>query len=517
MIYLEANTPWLDILVFTTQHVSPRFNRLNRPLRIFPMRLYRPHSFFELLLLGFFFVSLPLLTALYSSVQTLDGLLLQSNVAVFHSVDMVTSSRQLVELLQDEERKARVYNVLGEPPQLQEVNKTHEDIDQALKYLLSFKSDGELPQLINELKFKENHIIAVLNSTEGEPEEIKELQEEALALYKDISRLAVAIVKSSNQSMIDEVEALKLKVNRDKEKLIWQTSGLLSFTVLLIILFMTLISKPIRQINSGIERLGDGNFTTPVDVSGPKDLQDVGKKLDWLRKRLTKLDKEKIKLIAHISHDLKTPLASIKEGAGLLRDELVGPINDGQKEIIAILDKNCSKLQKLIENILHFNMAQARETPTEKMPLLLDKIISEVIADHRNSILLRHISLEIKLAPEVTFSGNEKQLKTVFDNLIANAVKFTPDNGTVRIKLKTHGKVAHFLIEDSGPGIDEEDRAQIFSPFFQGKGAVKSVVKGSGLGLAISKEYVQNHNGSIRLLSGGKGARFLVTLPLKKG
>jgi two-component system sensor histidine kinase GlrK len=426
---------------------------------------------------------------------------------------MVTSSRKVVELLQDEERKARVYNVLGEPAQLQDVNKTHQDIEKALEDLIPFNSDEQLMQLIESLKFKENHVISVLNNTVGDPEYIKNRQEQALSLYQDITTLANSIVRSSNQLMIDEVEALKLKVNQDKEKLIWLASGLLSFTVLLIIFFMFLLSKPIRQINKGIERLGDGNFTTPIGVSGPKDLQDLGNKLDWLRKRLTKLDKEKIKLVAHISHDLKTPLASIKEGAGLLRDELVGPMNHDQKEVVGILDKNCSKLQKLIENILNFNMAQARDTPYEKNEIKLDELIKEVVADHRNSIRTRNIMLDVQLGAMKVF-GNRKQLKTVFDNLISNAVKFTPDGGIIRISLKNDGKRTLCLVEDNGPGIDEEERSLIFSPFFQGKGAEKAVVKGSGLGLAISKEYVQNHDGSIRLLASKNGARFLVTLPL---
>jgi two-component system sensor histidine kinase GlrK len=170
-------------------------------------------------------------------------------------------------------------------------------------------------------------------------------------------------------------------------------------------------------------------------------------------------------------------------------------------------------LQKLIENIVNFNLAQARDIPYEKHPLKLDGLISEVVADHRNSILARNIQLDVQLVP-IEVNGNEEQLKTVFDNLISNAVKFSPDEGTIRIKLKKDGKRASCLVEDSGPGIAEEDRLRIFSPFFQGKGSEKAVIKGSGLGLAISKEYVHNHNGSLRLLNGKKGARFLVTLQI---
>lgn len=476
------------------------------------MRLYRPHSFFALLLTGFFFVSVPLLAALYSSIQTLDGLVRQSVTAVYSSVDRVTSSRKIVDLLQDEERKARLYNVLGEPEQLEALNSTHREIEHALEHVSTFNGHEQIAQLVEELQSKENYIVAVLNRKVGDPERLRQEQELVFAHYQTLGTLAVTLVKLSNQLMIDEVEGLRLKVNQDKKKLAWHTSGLITFAVLITVMFIALIFRPIRQIDKGIERLGDGNFHTPITVSGPRDLENLGRKLDWLRKRLAKLDREKVKLIAHISHDLKTPLASIKEGAGLLRDELVGPMNGRQKEVVGILDKNCTKLQRLIENILNFNMAQAQETPQQKDRIQLDRLVGEVVADHRHSMLARHIELEEQL-PSVTMRGNKKQLKTVFDNLISNAVKFSPDHGKIRIQLKTTGTVATLLVEDNGCGIDEEERSRIFSPFFRGKGAEKSVIKGSGLGLAISREYVQNHGGTIRLLPGSKGARFVVTLP----
>lgn len=477
------------------------------------MRFYRPHSFFALLLAGFFFVSVPLIAALYSSVQILDGLVQQSVTVVYSSVDRVTSSRKIVDLLQDEERKARLYDVLGEPSQLEAVNLTHQDIEKYLKHVANFNGHEQLAKLIEELRSRENYIIAVLNRVSSDPEQLKNEQEMVFANYQEIGKLSLSLVKLSNQLMIDEVEGLRLKVNQDKKKLVWQTYGLISFAVLITIMFISLIFRPVRQIDKGIERLGDGNFQTPIAVSGPKDLENLGRKLDWLRKRLAKLDREKVKLIAHISHDLKTPLASIKEGAGLLRDELVGPINNHQKEVVGILDKNCSKLQRLIENILNFNMAQARKTPLQKNRIQLNNLIREVVADQRNSILARNIDL-VQQLPPVVIDGNQKQLKTVFDNLVSNAVKFTPDKGQIRIRMKSNDKRVAILVEDSGCGINDEERSRIFSPFFRGKGAEKSVIKGSGLGLAISREYVQNHGGTIRLLPDSNGARFLVTLPL---
>lgn len=477
------------------------------------MRLYRPRSFFVLLLTGFLFVSLPLLTALLSSVQVLDGLVRQSALAVYSSVDRTSSVRRIADLLRDQERKARLYNVLGEPSQLEAVNRVHEDLSASFSHLLS---SGQNPLLVDQLQIlqaQENHIVAVLNNPFGGPERRKRIFAQTLDRYQEVDAMATELAAISNKVISDEVKQLQEKVSQGKKRLAWQTSGLISFSILFVIVFVSLISRPIRQIDRGIESLGNGDFTTPVQVSGPRDLEALGERLDWLRRRLAELDREKIKMIAHISHELKTPLSSIKEGAGLLRDELVGPMNSSQKDVVAILDKNSDKLQRLIENILDFNMSQARKTPVEMQELRLDKIIRAVVSDHKNGMLARRITLDMELLP-VTIRGDSAQLKTVFDNLIANAVKFTPDEGSIRVRLKKEDRKAVFLVEDSGVGIDKEDRSRIFSPFFQGKEAKKAIVKGSGLGLAIAKEYVQNHEGGIRLLSSETGARFSVTLPI---
>lgn len=480
------------------------------------MKLYQPHSFFALLLTSFCFVCLPLLTALYTSVQILDNLAEKSVDAVHNSVDRVAGSRKVVELLQDEERVARVYHVLGDPEQLAEANRIHREIQDKLQDLSAANSAPEVDLLITALAAEEKAIVAILNRPSAEHERNSSELEQALLRYQSIGGMTASLIAAGNKLMRSEVEELKIRADEDKKKLAWQTSALISFTVLITIVFMILIFRPVRQIDRGIERMGDGNFSTPITVTGPRDLELLGNKLDWLRKRLATLDQEKSKMIAHISHDLKTPLASIKEGAGLLRDELVGPLSDKQKEVIGILDKNCSRLQVLIERILDFNMAQARQIPIEKSAIRLEDLVSEVVTDHRNSILARNIKLDMKLESAAVF-GNRKQLRAIFDNLLSNAVKFTPDRGIIRLRLKPEGKVAVFLIEDSGLGIDEGERPAIFSPFFQGKGVERAVVKGSGLGLAISREYAQNHGGTIRLLPSRQGARFEVKLPLAGG
>jgi two-component system, NtrC family, sensor histidine kinase GlrK len=478
-------------------------------------RLYRPRSFFSLLLTGFIFVALPLIVALVSSIQILDGLVQQSAVAVFRSVGRIDSCRKIAELLHRQERAARLYAVLGEAEHLEDINARHLEVEDLLHQFAGLNSENELASLIEQLLAKERLLVTALTNASGDPAVRKSEQEAALGGYSGIGALVTHMEALSNTLMIQEVDILKEQVQLNKSTLVWQVSGLIGFSVLLVVLFISLINKPVSQLDRGIERLGEGDFATPIVVSGPRDLESIGAKLDWLRKRLNTLDREKVRMLAHISHELKTPLSSIKEGAGLLKDGLVGPLSDNQAEVVGILDNNCSKLQKLIQNILDFNMAQAKEIPLDFQEIRMDALLVDVAEDHRNALLARNINLTTELLP-VSVNGNQKQLKTVMDNLLANAVKFTPDNGQIGIVMKKKANTLHLVVEDSGPGISEEDRSQIFLPFFQGGQKNRSVVKGSGLGLAVSKEYIQNSGGTLRLLPSEHGARFEVTLPCAK-
>ena len=477
------------------------------------IRLYHPRSFFSLLLTGFFFVALPLVIALFSAIAILDGLMQQSAGVVFRSVSRIDSSRRIIDLLHDQERAARLFSVLADPVHLEDVERGHRELDQLFRQFTTNSSEQDIQLLLAQLRTKESALVEALRNTAWiGSERDKAEQERALEGYAEIGALALQLERLCNALMGQEVQALREQAQLNKKTLILEVSGLIGFSVLLVVLFIVLIIKPVHQLDRAIERLGAGDFSTPILVAGPRDLEAIGDKLDWLRKRLDTLDREKVRMLAHISHELKTPLSSIKEGAGLLKEGLVGALSKNQEEVVSILDSNCTKLQKLIQNILDFNMARAQQAPPQLEQVQLDQLVREVAEDHRNALLARRILLTTRLEP-VAVAGDRRQLRTVMDNLLGNAVKFIQDGGEIKVYLRRKGKKVNVIVEDNGPGIAEEDRAQVFQPFFQGRQQNRSIVKGSGLGLAISREYVQNCGGTLRLLPSSQGARFSLTLP----
>lgn len=473
------------------------------------MNLYRPKSFLFLLLAAFSFIAIPLLLALASSAYFMEKMATQSTQAIFRSAGSASESRLLLEQLIAQERQARLYDVFADPTNLIEVEQKHEIIQGILRRLAVFPFAEEEKQAIERLLQLENELFQIII---GENKSIE--RKKALESYQELNALCRQIQTASYKLMTVEAENLHKRASRYQEMMFWLTFILFFASLILISIFAYLIVRPIRQIDKGIIRLGEGDFVTPVAVSGPRDLEFLGTKLDWLRERLAELEKEKNKFIAHISHELKTPLASIREGAGLLSEEVVGPLTEQQKEVIKILANNSRLLQTLIENIVNFNMAQARHLPAKKERFSLDGLIHEVTQDHKPSLLANHLEMEENLLP-TTIEGDRDQIRIVVDNVLSNAIKHSPIYSQISISLTVENNEAVIDIIDCGSGVPEDEQAEIFKPFFQGKAVQKGRVKGTGLGLAIAREYMNNHQGTIELISDtNAGCHFKLIFPV---
>ena len=302
-------------------------------------------------------------------------------------------------------------------------------------------------------------------------------------------------------------EALKFE-----RVLVIQTLAVVPLSVVLAIVFARLISRPIRQIDLAIRALAADSSHGSIEIQGPRDLQEVGSCLDALRSRIAALEKEKSSFVRRISHELKTPLTTIRQGAELLADP-GGTPPDQAAEIGQLLKESSLELQHLIEDLLEFGKTQrlAREDFSVNS-VSLAALVQRLVNEHALALKSKRVKLTLDLE-EVSVPGDAKRLRTALNNIIANAVKYTPADGQVSIRLMTGGRMAVLDVVDTGPGISADDRARVFEPFYQGQAATGSHVKGTGLGLAIAKDYIESHGGQIEILPSAQGAFFRVRLP----
>ncbi|HEY3328035.1 MAG TPA: HAMP domain-containing sensor histidine kinase, partial [Novimethylophilus sp.] len=286
------------------------------------------------------------------------------------------------------------------------------------------------------------------------------------------------------------------------------------FAVLVTLAIAYLIARPLRQIDHAIHDLGNGKLAVPIEISGPEDLKKLGQRLDWLRQQHAQLEEQKNRFLREVSHELKTPLTAIREGAELLNEGVGGHLSVQQREIATILRENSLRLQRLIESLLNYSASRFHAVPV-KTRVALHILVQRVLDDYSLPVSTRKLNLFTELE-EIWLPGDETRLMTLCDNLISNATKFAPVNGTLRIILSRQDGHAVLEVFDNGPGISARDRPYLFEPFYQGSTPQEGHVKGSGLGLSIARDCVLAHGGNIEIVDDPlwQGAHFRVTLPI---
>jgi len=274
------------------------------------------------------------------------------------------------------------------------------------------------------------------------------------------------------------------------------------------------ISRPIAELDASIRQLGSADFSRPITVRGPEDLQTLGERLDWLRRRLAELEAEKNRFLRHLSHELKTPLTALREGAELLNDQVGGPLAPPQRQVVSIMRDNSVKLQRLIEDLLDYQRALHAAASLAPRALALDSLIREVVRPHELVMQAKGQTLALEL-DKVGLEADAEKLRSIFDNLIGNAVKFTPPGGCVTVTARASGPEVVVDVIDSGPGVPPEEREAIFDSFFRGRAKASGRIEGTGLGLAIAREFAEAHGGRISVVTRTSGGHFRVILPRK--
>jgi two-component system sensor histidine kinase GlrK len=243
-------------------------------------------------------------------------------------------------------------------------------------------------------------------------------------------------------------------------------------------------------------------------------MREVGRRLDWLRRRLLALEEQRILVLRHVSHELKTPLAALREGSSLLTERAAGPLTQGQEKIVGIMNSNALRLQGLIDSLLKLQQAGHAGERIEPVRLRFDELIQQVVTTHQLAARSKRLRFAGALAP-LTVSGGREELTTVVNNLVSNAIKFSPDGGAVELSLTEENKQIVLDVTDQGPGIPADEREQIFEPFYRSTNA--RGVAGVGLGLAIAREFAAAHRGTLELLDMPAGTHFRLTLPVAGG
>ncbi len=476
------------------------------------MKLRGPQSLNQLILVGFGLVALPLLVAVVWALVNLDRLAEQSEQLVTSGVTAAENNRQLVEQVASLERVSRQYQILRNEESLAFLQQDLASMQSTLENMKPLAEQADAMELVTSVGVSARRIVNTLMQAAIEADRAQVAIADFVNLRQRVTRLTTIL------SSYIEIELSTLQANTRRAQKIsaWQTAALIPGTIILVLFFTLLVARPIRQIDRAIAQLGRSGFSRPIDVKGPTDLERLGRQLEWLRIRLLELAQEKNRFLRHMSHELKTPLANIREGTELLLDGTVGELEKPQAEVTDILRQNGLKLQQLIENLLSFSAWQTKNEVLTLTDFPLRALVISVAKTQR--LTLKSADIQLKLdVDDIIVNADREKMRTVLDNLLSNAIKFTPENGTITIAAQSTPNSFVLEFADTGPGIPEHESPRIFEAFFQGGQEQGGHIAGTGIGLSVVLECIQAHDGSVELVHSDEypGAHFRIHIPQK--
>jgi signal transduction histidine kinase len=230
---------------------------------------------------------------------------------------------------------------------------------------------------------------------------------------------------------------------------------------------------------------------------------------------MKRLDTIKSEFVSIVSHELRTPLTAVRESLALLLDKIPGKINKDQEQLLHVAQDNIDRLNRLVTNLLDSSQMESGKMAMKREFVDIVGLIYEVVDSFKASARKKRLTLQSSLADDVKgIWADSDRLAQVLDNLISNAVKYTPERGHIEVRLQRKDKAIEIVIRDTGKGIRQEDKEKIFDKFSQLSFKDGKIVS-TGLGLAITKDIIELHRGSIAVDSKvGKGSTFTITLPM---
>jgi two-component system sensor histidine kinase GlrK len=470
------------------------------------MATLRPRSLSGLLTAALLLIVLPLTAAVvYGGVQ-LRQLSRASDDLVRDSIGLTQQTQSLFQNIAAMERSANLYGVL-EDPRLAEAFDANE---RAVETTLDQLAEQAPPIEIARVRAAGRAVAALVHGVRGE-----DLSSSLVARFDTLGSEANALAERTRRAIDARLNDAASRADATQRWLLWSIMALVPASLILAAVFFFYVLRPLRAIDRAISDLGRGAFSRPIEVHGPADLAALGRQLEWLRTRLLEIAMERNRFLRHMSHELKTPLANIREGTDLLLDGAVGPLDDGQREVATILRDNAVRLQQLIENLLSYSAWQSSASTVELSQFRLGTLVTAVVDSQRLALAARDITLDLQVA-DVGLVADRPKLKLVLDNLFSNALKFTPRGGTIHLHAYQAGRATIIDLADTGPGIPREERDKVFQAFYSGQTPQGGPIKGTGIGLSVVREFVQAHGGTIEIVDGQfPGAHLRIRLPIQ--
>ncbi len=332
----------------------------------------------------------------------------------------------------------------------------------------------------------------------------------ASAMLVDGRIIGALVYASPIQDMMQRVFNLQ-----DRMILYFLIAAVVAMVIALV--FSRILTRPIVSLTRSIQRMGRGDFSTRVPVTGSGELRRLSETFNAMSEKLEMLDQSRNQFVSNASHELKTPLATMKI---LLESIIYQPDMDGEMrtEFLTDINKEIDRLNMVIGDLLTLVSMDSKTMRLNRTSFSLAQLVTDTAARLKLVLEQREQELKLNLSDRCEMYADNAKLTQVVYNLMENASKYTQEGGTIRVRLIRSGRDAILTVSDNGPGIPKEDQPHIFDRFYRVDKARSRETGGTGLGLSIVHQMVLMHGGTVSVESEeGSGTTFTVELPIHQG
>ena len=280
--------------------------------------------------------------------------------------------------------------------------------------------------------------------------------------------------------------------------------------------FSGVLTKPITEMTKVILRMSKGDLGARVEEKGSGEIKHLAVAFNSMSEQLEALNQTRNQFVSNASHELKTPLATMK----IMTESLIyQPDMDAElrTEFLSDVNMEINRLSSIVSDLLTLVKVDSRSSDLHKEKLSLAEVVKD--AQHRLQPIYsqREQEIVLQLQDSCDMLADKSMMQQIVYNLMENAVKYTPQKGKITVSLQRTGRDAVLSVTDNGPGIPKESQPHVFERFYRVDKARGRESGGTGLGLSIVQQYVNLHDGRVRVQSEeGQGATFIVELPLNK-
>jgi len=330
----------------------------------------------------------------------------------------------------------------------------------------------------------------------------------ASALFAGEERLGALLMVASVQDTVDSLVSMRDRM-----------LGVFALALAVVLVFSgfitRIITRPVAELSAGIERMSKGDYQHRVHVPGRGEMAQLAAAFNQMSEQVRNLDEARNQFVSNASHELKTPLATIKilVESMIYQDDMDSGL---RKEFLTDINKEIDRLSSVVGDLLTLVHIDSHKLRLRREMMVFSDTVRETVGRLKPLAGKRKQEIVTRIADGCEMFADPGKLAQVCYNIIENAIKYTPDGGTITVSLQKVGRDAVLEISDTGVGIPEEDVPHVFDRFYRVDKARSRDTGGTGLGLSIVQQIVRLHAGSVTVQSErGKGTTFIVQLPVK--